>query len=175
MGQKAGTKWYSETENDGIIIQNSFPKGGPYTGSTKKNYNHSYLVFFTRVLNETENPIELTMNFSADSIAIPNSPDTYMKLFLPSDTMTPEKRNLSSYGIKELKSLDKPSSFQKKLNPKEDCYFYVVAFFYQTRAGAWSQERGGNRAELVLKGQDLMYRMLPQVNSLFCGRIVFVK
>ena len=65
------------------------------------------------------------------------------------------------------------SSFQGKLNPIEDCLFYVVAVFYQTKAEAWSQERGGNRAELILKGQDLVYRMPPQIDSLFCGHISF--
>src|SRR5687767_9158609 len=43
---KTNTKWYSETISDGVIIQNSFPKGGPYTGPTKKNFNYSTLVFF---------------------------------------------------------------------------------------------------------------------------------
>ena len=173
--QKIDTKWYSETVSNGITIQNSFPKGGPYTGPTKKYFNYSYLVFFTRVVNGTENPLELTVNFSADSIPIPNSPDTFVKLFLPPDTMTFEKQSSFSYGITELKSFDKPTRFQRKLNPKEDCLFYVVAIFYQTRAGAWIQERGGNRAELVLKGQDLFYRMPPQVDSQPCGHIMFNK
>ena len=53
---------------NGIIIQNSFPKGGPYAGSINKNYNYSYLVFFTRLINETGTPLDLTVNFSADSI-----------------------------------------------------------------------------------------------------------
>lgn len=172
-GQNTDPKWYSETANNGLIIQNSYPKGGLYTGSTKSNFNHSYLVFFTRVINETEKALELTIDFSADSVAIPNSQDTYVKLFLPPDTMTLNKQNLPSYGITALESLDQSTSLQRKLNPKEDCLFYVVAVFYQTKAGAWSQERGGNRAELVLKGQDLFYRMPPQVDSLSCGHIIF--
>ena len=56
---------------------------------------------------------------------------------------------------------------------KEDYLFNVVAIFYQTRASARNQERGGNRAELVLKGQDLFYRMSPQIDSLHCGHITF--
>ena len=174
-GQSIDTKWYSETTNNGVIIQNSFNRGGPYTGPTKKYFNYSYLVFFTRVINETGNPLELTVNFSADSIAIPNSPDTFVKLFLPPDTMTFDKPNLFNYGVTELESFDQSTRFQRKLNPKEDCLFYVVAIFYQTKAGAWNPERGGNRAELVLKGQDLFYRMPPQVDSLFCGQIIFNK
>jgi len=133
------------------------------------------LVFFTRVINETGNSLELTVNFSTDSIVIPNSPDTFVKLFLPSDTMTLDKQNLFSYGIAELESFDKSTWFQRTINPKEDCLFYVVAIIYQTMADVRDQQRGGNRAELVLKGQDLFYRMLPQIDSLLCGHIIFNK
>lgn len=166
------TKWYSETTSHGIIIQNSFPKGGPYTGPTKKNFNYSYLVFFTRVINKTATPLELTINFSADSIAIPYSPDTFVKLFLPPDTMTLEKQNLFSYGVRELESVDNPTRFQRTIKANEECLFYVVAIFYQTMATEENQQRGGNRAELVLKGQDLFYRMPPQIDSLPCGHII---
>ena len=171
-GQQIHTEWYSETVSNGITIQNSYPKGGPYTGPTTAHFNYSYLVFFTRVINGTESPLELKVNFSADSIPIPNSPNTYMKLFLPPDTMTLDKRSLFSYGVTELESFDESTCFQRKVNPEEDCLFYVVAIFYQTRAEAWKQERGGNRAELVLRGQDLFYNMPPQVNSLPCGQIL---
>lgn len=174
-GQRIDTKWYSETASNGVIIQNSFPKGGPYTGPTKKYFNYSYLVFFTRVINETGNPLDLTVNFSADSIEIPNSPDTFVKLFLPPDTMTIDKQNLFSYGVTELESFDKSTRLQRTINPKGDCLFYVVAIFYQTRADARDQQRGGNRAELVLKGQDLFYRLPPQIDVLLCGHIIFNK
>ncbi len=166
------TKWYSETTYNGITIQNSFPKGGPYTGPTKNNFNYSYLVFFTRVLNETAAPLALTINFSADSIAIPNSSDTYVKLFLPPDTMTLDKENLFSYGVTALESFDNPTGFQRTINPHDESLFYVVAIFYQTRASARNQQKGGNRAEFVLEGQDLFYNMFPQIESLSCGYII---
>jgi len=154
QGQNTETKWYSENTSNGVIIQNSFPKGGFYPGPTKKYFNYSYLVFFTRIINKTENQLEISVNFSGDSIAIPNSPDTFMKLFLPQDTMTLEKENLFSYGVKELESLDSATNFYKKLNQ-------------------WNQERGGNRAEFVLEDQNLFYKIPPQKNSLFCGTITF--
>ncbi|MEM6800567.1 MAG: hypothetical protein AAF696_04135 [Bacteroidota bacterium] len=174
-GQNIETKWYSEHKAKGVNIQNSFPKGGPYPGETTGNYNHSYLVFFTRVVNESEKSLELSVNFPADSFAIPNSPDTYMKIFLPPDTMALEKKVLLSYGFGELESLDQPSSFKRCVNPKEDYLFYAVAFFYQTKAEAWEQERGGNRAEFVLKGQELFFKMSPQIDLLPCGNIIFDK
>ncbi|KAA3626940.1 MAG: hypothetical protein DWQ02_20145 [Bacteroidetes bacterium] len=174
-GQNIDIDWYSETTSNGVIIQNSFPKGGPYKGPTTEHFNYSYLVFFSRVINETGKPLELDIHFSADSIAIPNSPGTFVKLFLPPDIMTLDKRSLFSYGVTELESFNESTSFERKLNPGEDCLFYVVAIFYQTNADAWNQERGGNRTELVLKGQDLFYKMPPQIDSLHCGHIIFKK
>jgi hypothetical protein len=167
------TEWPSETNSNGIVIQNSYPKGGPYKGPVKKNFNYSHLVFFTRVINQTETPVELTINFSADSIPIPHSPDTFVKLFLPSDTMTLDKQSLYGYGVKEMESFDKPTMFQRTIKPKEECLFYVVAIYYQTIATPENRDRGGNRAEFVLKGQDLFYRIPPTIDSLPCGQIIF--
>lgn len=86
--------------------------------------------------------------------------------------MTLDKRSLYGYGVTALESFDKPTRFQKKLRPDEDCLFYVVAIFYQTKATEENHQRGGNRAELVLKGQELFYRMPPQIDSLPCGQII---
>lgn len=163
---------YSETKSNGVVIQNSFPRGGPYTGPVEKYASVSNLIFYSRVINNREQSIEVTVNFMADPIAIPNLPDTFMKLFLPSGTMTLEKRSLFNYGVKDLESFDNATSFQRKLNSGEDCLFNLVAVFYKTKADE-RNERGGNRAEFVLKGQDLFYRMPPQVELLHCGRITF--
>lgn len=165
--------WYSESNTNGIVIQNSYPRGGPYTGPGRKYYNYSRLVFFTRVVNETTAPVELNIKLPADSVAIPGSPNTFMKLFLPSDTMTHDKRFVFDYGVKHLETLDKPTAFKRTLKPKEECLIYVVAIFYQTIATAQNQDRGGNRAELVMQGQKLFYRIPPQLKSLPCGEITF--
>ncbi len=169
------TKWYSETTANGITIQNSYPKGGPYKGSVKQHYNYSYLVFFSRVINNTNKPLELNLSFTADAIAIPNSPDTFVKLFLPSEVMTMDKQRLFSYGITELKSLEKATGFNKTIPPKKDALFYIVAVFYQTKPNITQQDRGGNRSELLLKGNKLYYNMLPQIEMLPCGSINFKK
>lgn len=172
---------YEYTDSDGksIIIQNSFGKGGPYTGSPGKNANYSFLIFFTRIINETATPLELTINLPADSFATGEGGNVYLKLFLPPDTMTLDKESLSYYGITGLETFldnNKPTMFQRTIKSKEECLFYVGAVFYQARGTEWKDEsRGGNRAELVLKGQDLFYRMIPQIDSLPCGQIVFKK
>ena len=180
MGQRISkTKWYSETASKGVIIQNSFGKGGPYAGSTEKNSHYSFLIFFTRVINETATPLELTINLPANSFATGEGGNVYLKLFLPPDTMTFDKESLYNYGITGLESFldfNKPTMFQKTINSKEECLFYIGAVFYQARGTAWKDEsRGGNRAELALKGQDFFYRMIPQIDSLPCGHIIFKK
>lgn len=166
------TQWYSETNTNGIVIQNSLPRGGPYTGPTKKHFNYTHLVFFTRVVNETEAPLELTIHFSADSIPIPHSPDTFVKLFLPPDTMTHAKQSVFDYGVAPLKSFDQPTRFQRTIKPKEECLFNIIAIYYQTIATPENRDRGGNRAELILKGKDLFYRIPPAIDWLPCGQIV---
>ncbi|MEM1408469.1 MAG: hypothetical protein AAGG59_16925 [Bacteroidota bacterium] len=174
-GQNTGTKWYSEHEKNGVIIQNSFPKGGPYMGPTEEHFNYSYLVFYHRVMNETGHPVEISISFSADSISIPGAPNTFVKVFLPSDTMTLDKRPLFSYGVTRLASLEEPTNFQRTIKPKTDCLFYTVALFYQTKDNVWNEERGGNRAELCFNGNNLVYNMLPQIDALACGRIAVIR
>ncbi|MTB50088.1 hypothetical protein [Lewinella sp. W8] len=174
-GQSLGMKWYSEREYDGVTIQNSYPRGGPYPGPTDKHHNYSYLVFYSRIVNETEHPIELSVCFSADSISIPNSPNTFVKVFLPSDTMTLDKRDKFSYGITQLASFDEPTSFDRTIGPHEDCLFYSVALFYQANPGAFNEDRGGNRAEFILRGKELFYNLLPQIDALPCGQIAVGK
>ena len=39
QGQIKGTEWYSEHKKDGIVIQNSYNKGGPYIGLTDGGFN----------------------------------------------------------------------------------------------------------------------------------------
>lgn len=174
-GQSDKSAWYSESLTDGIRVQNSFPKGGPYFGETETGHNHSHLVFFTRLVNETDSELEVSIQFSGDSIPIPipGSFNTYMKLFLPPDTMTLEKQYLFSYGFSELQSLDQNTSFERNVAPGEDCLFYVVAIFYQTKAEAWEEARGGNRAKLIVDDQKLFYQILPQLELLECGTITF--
>jgi hypothetical protein len=180
MGQGISQiKWYSESASTGVIIQNSFPKGGPYIDSTGKYTGYSFLIYFTRVVNETASPLELTINFPADSFATGEVGNDYLKLFLPPDTMTFDKEPLFSYGVTSLESFldfNKPTMLQRTINPKEEFLFYTGTVFYQARdTERTNRSRGGNRAELVLKGQDLFYRMLPQIDSLPCGQIVFKK
>ena len=157
---------YSDSTGKGIIIQNSLPRGDRYIDPAGRI--SAYGIFWTRVINETTTPFELTISFPADSFAIPTWPDSYLKLFLPPDTMTLDKESLYNFGATGLKSfldtgLNKPTMLQRVINPKEECLFYIGAL-----PGA------GSRAALVLKAQGLFYRIniIPDL-LIPCGQIVF--
>jgi polyisoprenoid-binding protein YceI len=162
---------YEYTDSDGknIIIQNSFPKGGAYTHPTGKEIG--YRIFWTRVINETASPLELTINFPADSLAISSQPDSYFKLFVLPNAMTPGKESLDNYGSGLESFLDtafyKPTRLHRTIHPKEECLFNI---------GLVTLVNGVARTGLVLKGQDLFYRISisGQVDSALipCGQIV---
>ena len=174
---------YTDSVGKRLIIQNSFPKGGVaingnrgYTSSTGKT--HGFGIFWTRVINETATPLELTINFPADSFAISSAPNSYFKLLLPPDTMSLDKQSLYNYGyeITDLRyfldtNFNKPTMFRRTINPNEECLFYVVTLNH-------TPDNGPIRAGLFSKGQDLFYRMSidPFGSQIIpCGQIVFNK
>ena len=161
---------YTDSTGKGIIIQNSLPKGGgAYKDAAGENF--SYVIFWTRVFNETDTPVELTINFPTDSFPVIASGDAYLKVFLPSDTMTLDKVFLYDYGLTGLISfLDtafhKPTMLQRTINGNEECLFYIGMLFYQAR--------GTIRTRLVLEGHELFYRInLLDSELIPCGQIVF--
>lgn len=187
--QTLATRWYSESASNGVIIQNSLPKGGRYTDAAGKIFG--YRIFFTRVINETGTHLELSIHFPADSFTNLPPPDSYFKLFLPPDTMTLDKEILYDYGATGLASflntgLNKPTMLERTINPGEECLFYIGTLFYQAtgdrsaRAPRLRTQQGGAvRAELVLKEQNLFYSIsiVGQFDSgpIPCGRIIFKK
>ena len=159
---------YSDSTGKGIIIQNSLPRGNGYIDPIGRI--SLYGIFWTRIINETATPFELTINFPADSFEISAYRGHYLRLFLPPDTMTDDKESLYDFGATGLKSfldtgLNKPTTFQRTINPKEECLFYTGAL-----------PGGGCRAAFVLKGQDLFYRfsLIPDL-LIPCGVIVIKK
>ena len=164
---------YNDSTGLDIIIQNSLPKGLSYTDPTEKHFEGR--IFWTRVINNTAIPLELTINFPADSFAFVSSPDSYLKVFLPVDTMTLGNEALYAYGLAGLKSfldtsLNKPMMLQRTIDPQEDCSFYIGVLIYHGGGVA--------RAELVLKRHDLFYNIRGISTELDatlipCGQIVF--
>ncbi|MFN8266226.1 MAG: hypothetical protein U0T11_09175 [Chitinophagaceae bacterium] len=164
---------YTDSLGKTIKVYNSLPKGGGgYISSGGKDY--SYVIFWTRIVNESATPLKMTIKFPADSLSIFPSPNSYIKLLIPSDTMTLEKVSLGDYGLTNLKSIldngfRKPSILKRTLNPKEEYLFYIPIFIHQARGTA--------RTSFILKGHDLFYRVGidPYSTLIPCGRIDFKK
>jgi hypothetical protein len=177
LGQTFDTEFeHTDSAGKDLLIQNSFPKAGGdadnksgYTDSSGKKYR--YAIFWTRVINETATALELTINFPT----ILPSPYANSKLFLPRDTMTLDKVSFYNYGVTGLKSFldtDFNSTLLKRtINPKEECLFYIALLSLRYSVG------GTVRAGLVLKGQDLFYRISigSQTALIPCGQMVFKK
>lgn len=159
-----------------ITIQNSFPKGGmiepdgtQYVDASGKQY--AFAAFWTRIVNETTTPIELSINFPPDSFAVFTPPDAYIKLFLPTATPSFDKLSQFNYGLTDVQSfLDsnfyQASGWQKSIGPKEDYVFYVATLSYGVG--------GTPRAALIMKGENLYYNMSIEPygsGTIPCGKI----
>ena len=159
---KFHTKYeYTDSIGKRLIIQNGFPRGGSlYTDPNGEEYG--YAVFWTRIINETDNPLELKIDFPVNSYEVPSLPGKYFKILVPPDTMTIDKVPLYGYGLTNLESfldnsIHKPSSLKRTINPKESSGFYVVKLSLTSEGS-----RGGGdilRTGLSLKGQDIFYRV----------------
>jgi hypothetical protein len=146
---------YTDSIGKRLIIQNSFPRGGPYTDPNGKKYFE--VIFWTRIINETDNPLELKIDFPVDSYEVSGLPGKYYKVLVPPDTMTIDKEALYDYGLTGLKyfldnSIHKPLSLKRIINPKESSGFYVVILFDNGVAGPFL-------TGLSIKGQNLFYRI----------------
>jgi hypothetical protein len=155
---------YAESNGALLVIQNSFPKsGGNYTDPNGKKY--VYAVFWTQITNETAHPLELTIVFPSDSFEFQSS-GNYMRLLLPSDTMTIDKEPLYDYGLAIKSFLDnnrhKSSSLKKTIHPKGSGTFYVVTLSNRGVDGIL-------RTGLSLKGQNLFYTINDK--EIHCGKI----
>ncbi|MGH2565112.1 MAG: hypothetical protein ACRDE5_11400 [Ginsengibacter sp.] len=169
--EKYPTKYeYTDSIGKSLVIQNSVRKGGPYTDP--KGISYGKVIFWTRLINETDNPLELKIDLPADSIEVPGLPGKYYKLFVPPDTMTIDKELLYDYGMTGVKSfldnnIHKPSYLKRTINPKESSGFYVVILFEH-----WMGAPFG--AELSIKGQNLVYR-ISRYESKPAGSMVYEK
>jgi hypothetical protein len=169
--EKYHTKYeYTDSIGKRLIILNSFRKGGPYTDPK--------VIFWTRIINETDNPLELKIDFPVDSFEVPGLSGKYYKLLVPPDTMTIDKEPLYDHGMTGLKlfldnNIHKPSSLKRTITPKETSGFYVVILF-DHEVGAPFQ------TGLSIKGQNLVYRIsraskarhpLISEKDIYCGSI----
>lgn len=149
---------YTDASGKRLIIQNGYPRGGiRYTAPDGELYG--YAVFWTRIINETDHPLELKIDFP-NSYEVPSIPGKYFKLLVPPDTMTIDKVGVYNFGLTGLESfldssIHKPSSLKRTIHPNESTGFYVVKLSLVSEGPIG----GGDvlRTGLLLKGQDLFY------------------
>ena len=147
---------YTDSMGKKLIIQNGLPKGGmEYTDPSGKKY--SYRIFWTQIINETDNPFELSIKIPASSFVLQSSPSNYFKIFLPTEKMNLDKMSLSDYGLVDLEVvldsiLLKQASLQKTITTKETSLFYIVTLFNE-------EYEGVVRAGLSLRDDKLLYKV----------------
>jgi hypothetical protein len=157
---------------EGVIILNSTPKAGRYTDADGKKFD--YGITRTTLINLSGNPLELTINFPADSFAFPTVPGSYLKLFHPPDSLSFNDMPFDksswyvSDGLKPFldAGLKTPTTLQETIGAKQEVVFYIGALYHKTA--------GVPRAELVLTEQNLFFRP-GRLDSLLipCGKIIF--
>ena len=162
---------YNDSKSASLIIENSFPRGGmKYAAPNGEVYR--YAVFWTRIINETDNILELKIDFPINSYEVPSLPSKYFKIVIPPDTMVPEKVSLFNYGLTDLESfLDtdiyKAASLERIINSKESTGFYVVMLCVVEGA------KGTLRTGLSLNEGNLTYTINGK--EIHCGSIAIKK
>lgn len=161
-----------------VLIENSYPKGGWEIDGVRGYYNdlgrhHGYGIFWTQVTNGTDTPVELHLEFPADSFPLP-PPDAFYKLYLSDDTMSLAKATAYNYGITGLKDfLDAHyyhrSRLHRTLAPGEAITFYTTMLLHVPH-------NGRVRTGLFAREGVLHYRadIAPfGVDEFTCGRLRF--
>jgi len=162
---------HTVSKGNTVMMTNSLPKGG---GVVYKNgIKYSYVVFWTRVFNQSATSIELKIKFP--DVTFFKSPDSFIQIVLPKATMNMDNVQLFDYGLKNLQSLindqsNQLSVLQKKIKPNEDYIFYTAVFIH-------IEDWGPSRAKFELKDQDLFYKisMGSDTTIIPCGSLYFKK
>ena len=159
----------TDSKGNSAMVTSSLPKGGGIVYQNGKKYG--YVNFWTRMSNQSATPIELKVKFP--EVTFFKSPDSYIKIVLPKETMKIEKEQLFDYGLTNFQSLLNDESnqlgiLQKKIGPKEDYLFYVTVFIHI--------EGGGSaRAKFELNDKELLYKISigSDTTLIPCGSLEF--
>jgi hypothetical protein len=158
-----------DSKDNTAMVTNSLPKGGGVVYQNGKKYG--YVVFWTRMSNQSATPIELKLKFPDVTFFKP--PESYVKIVLPKESMNIEKEQLFDYGLTNLQSLINDESNQlsilkKKIGPKEDYFFYVTVFIH-------IDGNGSARAKFELNDKELFYKisMGSDTTLIPCGSLEF--
>ncbi len=150
---------YADAIGKRLIIENSSSRGGQqYTDPDGNVY--TYVIFWTRISNETEKPVALEIGFPVTRYEIPGLPNNNYQILVPPDTMTVDKERSYDYGFSGLKSfldnnIHKPSLIKRTINPKESTGFYAFIL------SQWPEDAPHFvlRTGLHLDGENLFYQV----------------
>jgi hypothetical protein len=159
----------TDSKGNSAKVTNSLPKGGGVVFQNGKKFG--YVVFWTRMSNQSTTSIELKLKFPDVTFFKP--PESYVKIVLPKESMNVEKEQLLDYGLTNLQSLLNDESnrliiLKKKIGPKEDYYFYITVFIH-------IDGRGSARAKFELKEKELFYKISIGSDTIIfpCGNLDF--
>jgi len=163
---------HKDSKGNSVMMTNSLPKGGGVVYQNGKKYG--YVVFWTRMSNQSATTIELKVKFP--EVTFFKSPDSYIKIVLPKETMKIEKVQLFDYGLTNFQSLLNDESnqlgiLQKKISLKEDYLFYVTVFIHIEGSGP----AGPARAKFELNDKELLYKISigSDTTLIPCGSLEF--
>ena len=162
----------TDSKGNSAMVTSSLPKGGGIVYQNGKKYG--YVNFWTRMSNQSATPIELKVKFP--EVTFFKSPDSYIKIVLPKETMKIEKVQLFDYGLTNFQSLlndetNQLGILQKKIGPKEDYLFYVTVFIHIEGSGP----AGPARAKFELNDKELLYKISigSDTTLIPCGSLEF--
>lgn len=159
---------YSDSSGLSILIQNSHRKGGGYTNVEGDSFFSA--IYWYRIINQTSQPLELSIHFPGDSFPALPSEDSYVKVFLLKDTMSITKEGMYAYGATSLPSvlnagLKDATQLTETIASRGTSLFYISALFHHASTPS--------RAELVVRRQKIFYKIggleIP------CGEIIVKK
>ncbi|MEI8111299.1 MAG: hypothetical protein WCH59_09945 [Chitinophagia bacterium] len=162
---------YTDSKGNLVKFIHSLPRGGGVVYKNGKKYG--YVVFWTRIINQSAASIELQVKFP--KINYFKSPDSYIHIVLPKESMQNEKVQLFDYGLTNLQSLvndeiNQISFLKKKINPQEDYYFYQAVLIHINLSRS-------ARAKFEVKDKNLFYKisMGSDTTLIPCGSLAFKK
>ena len=147
--------YYLNSDGQQIIIENSLPKGG-FLKNIPYSDRRFYAVFWTQIINETDNSIKLTFRIPNKDFELYSSPGTFFNLFISNDTINTEMKYQFNYGL-DIENLIESNRNQKlEINkiiyPKTSSSLFLISLFNHG-------VNGPIRTELKFDNCKLNYRV----------------
>lgn len=156
---------YTKGAHKNIRIENSYPRGGlGYTDA--QNTSYGYVVFWSRVTNDSPQDLTLNIDFLATPYSIPTASGVYFNCYIPQKEMRPDNAQSQDYGLDVKHFLDTYSGtathFHKVICAGESAAFYTVLLSNQGVQGVI-------RTGFALDQEALVYKI--NGHPIYCGNL----